>query len=132
MEIKHSTTHLVSQQVIIPTDAEDLMTVAEKILTCHQKLGTESPLKVQMIADLNYKHAQAKSKHEEGSKYRKLMEEAFCERDLLLGLKPIHKSTTSSTASITNIISFLAEILESTEGEKKMSQWGFQHQKVMK
>ncbi len=120
--IKRSSTHPLTQ-LVIPTNAEELMALSEKILTCHQQKGAESPLKVQMIADLSYKCAQARIHHEEGMKYRKLMDHALEERDQFLGLK----TPLPGTTSITSTISFLAEILESTQRKEELSEWGFHH-----
>ncbi|HEY5824101.1 MAG TPA: hypothetical protein VIT44_07045 [Cyclobacteriaceae bacterium] len=122
--IKRSTSHPLTQ-LVIPTNAEDLISLAEKILACHQQKGSESPLKVQMIADLSYKCAQAKIKHEEGMKYKRLMDDVLTERDQFLGLK----ESLAGVTSITSVISFLAEILESTQCKEELSIWGFQHKK---
>jgi hypothetical protein len=122
--INHSSTHLLTQ-LVIPSKAEDLITLAEKILNCHQKKGAGSPLKMQIIADLNYKCAQAKIKHEEGIKYQKLMDQALDERDQYLGLK----ASTAGVTSITNVVSFLAEILETTQRKEELIEWGFQTKK---
>ncbi len=106
----------------IPTHAEELIALAEKILNCHHNLGTKSPLKVQIIADLNYKFALAKAKHEEAMKYKKLMDEAINECDHLLGLR----NPQAGATSISNIICLLAEILQTSEGQEKLANWGFQ------
>ena len=120
--IKRSDTYPPTQ-LVIPANAEDLITLAEKILTCHRQKGFESPLKVQLIADLSYKCAQAKIRHEEGMKYKRLMDEVFEERDQFLGLK----ESLAGVTSITNVISFLAEVLESTQCKEELVEWGFQH-----
>ena len=122
--IKRSSTHPLTQ-LVIPSNAEELIVLAEKILTCHQLKGAESPLKVQMIADLSYKCAQAKIHHEERMKYKRLMDDALEERDQFLGLK----TPLSGTTSITSTISFLAEILETTQRKEELNEWGFQHKK---
>ena len=110
-------------QLVIPTQAVDLIVLAEKIIACHQQKGSESPLKVQMIADLSYKCAQAKIRHEEGMKYKRLMDDALNERDQYLGLR----GSLAGVTSITSVISFLAEALESTQCKEELLTWGFQH-----
>jgi hypothetical protein len=119
--IKRSAT-LPLTQLAIPTKAEELIGLAETILSCHQKKGAESPLKVQMIADLNYKCAQAKLRHEEGMKYKRLMEDALDERDQYLGFN----TPLPGVTSITSVVSFMAEILESTQQKDELKKWGFQ------
>lgn len=110
-------------QLVIPDHAEDLIALAEKIIACHQQKGSESPLKVQMIADLSYKCAQAKTRHEEGMKYKRLMDDALNERDQYLGLR----ESLAGVTSITSVIAFLAEVLESTQCKEELGAWGFQH-----
>jgi len=121
---KYSSTHPLTQ-LVIPTNAEDLISLAEKILVCHQQKGAESPLKVQMIADLSYKCAQAKMRHEEGMKYKRLMEDTLDERDQYLGFN----TPLAGVTSITSVVSLMAEILESTQQKEEISKWGFQSKK---
>ncbi len=120
--LKRSATHPLTE-LIIPTNAEELILLAERILACHQQKGPESPLKVQTIADLNYKCAQAKLRHEEGMKYKRLMEDALDERDQYLGFN----TPLPGVTSITSVVSFMAEILESTQQKEELKKWGFQH-----
>jgi hypothetical protein len=68
-------------------DAGTLIQVVEKIIARHQQLGPSSPLNPGQIADLNYKVAHARIKHEEGLKYQRLMQSAWQERDRLLDLE---------------------------------------------
>jgi hypothetical protein len=120
--IKHSSTSALTQ-LVIPTNAEDLILLAEKILACHQQKGPVSPLKVQIIADLNYKCAQAKLRHDEGMKYKRLMEDALDERDQYLGFN----TPLPGVTSITSVVSFIAEILQSTQQKEELKKWGFPH-----
>jgi len=122
--LKHSIPCPLTQSSI-PTRPEELISLAEKIVACHQQKGSESPLKVQMIADLSYKCAQAKIRHEEGMKYKRLMEDALDERDQYLGLN----TPLPGAKSITSVVSFMAEILGSTQQEGELVKWGFQPKK---
>jgi hypothetical protein len=118
--LKQPSTHPLTQ-LIIPSDPEKLIALAEKIIGCHQQKGIGSPLKVQLIADLNFKCAQAKMKHAEGTKYKRLMEQAMEERDQFLGLA----ESQVGISSIITTISFLAEILESKQNKEELTEWGF-------
>ena len=69
----------------IKPDAEAIISIGEKIIDRHMHLGPESPLSNILIADLNSRISQAKQKHEEGTKYKKLMEDALRDRDHHLG-----------------------------------------------
>ena len=67
-------------------DPEQLLVLAQKIIDQHVKKGAYSTLHANHVADLNYKLKCARDKHEEGLKYKRLMEEACAERDRFLGL----------------------------------------------
>ena len=122
-DLKPTTSPLT--QLAIPTNAEDLISLAEKILACHQQKGPESPLKVQMIADLSYKCSQAKLRHTEGMKYKRLMEDALDERDQYLGFN----TPLPGVTSITSVVSLMAEILESKQQKEELTNWGFHPKK---
>ena len=69
----------------LSADPDQLIRLAEKIIDEHINKGAGSTLKANHIADLNYKLKMAKDKHEEGLKYKRLMENAWMERDQFLG-----------------------------------------------
>lgn len=69
----------------IKPDPEALISIGEKIIHRHIHLGSGSPLDNILIADLNSRISRAKQKHEEGMKYKKLMEHAWRDRDYYLG-----------------------------------------------
>lgn len=73
-------------EIILPSAPEDLLQLAQKIIEQHIKKGAYSPLHANQVADLNYKLKCARDKHEEGQKYKKLMEAAWVERDHFLGI----------------------------------------------
>lgn len=119
--IKRSNSQPLSQ-LTIPENAEELIALADKILVHHQQKGTSSPLKVQMIADLSYKCRQARMRHEEGMKYKRLMDAALEECDQFLGLK----TTVAGVTSINSIVSLMGDILENTQPKEELTNWGFQ------
>jgi hypothetical protein len=65
-------------------DAEMIISLCEKIIQQHGSLGPASPLSNSMIAGLSSRVTSAKEKHSEGTKYKKLMEAAWQERDIYL------------------------------------------------
>jgi hypothetical protein len=84
----------------LPSDPDQLLQLAQKIIDEHVHKGAESTLKANHIADLNYKLNCAKDKHEEGLKYKRLMERAWSERDQFLG-------AAGTSAGLVQIISNL-------------------------
>jgi hypothetical protein len=66
-------------------DPEKIISIGEKIIQQHTSLGADSPLSNGAIADLNSRVSRAREKHEEGMKYKKLMEDALRDRDQYLG-----------------------------------------------
>lgn len=78
----------------LSADPDQLIRLAEKIIEEHINKGAGSTLKANHIADLNYKLKLAKDKHEEGLKYKRLMENAWLERDQFLGAGDHHAGVT--------------------------------------
>jgi uncharacterized protein (UPF0261 family) len=107
--------------VILPATAESILNLAVAVIERHQSEGVRSPLKNHLIADLHYKTSLAKSKHNEGMKYFKLMEEAFVERNILVGL---NSANGSQGTTITDILSALALVLIEHDTEQLVN-WGF-------
>ena len=88
---------------ILQTDIETIISIGEKIIQYHTLLGVKSPLNNVVIADFNAKISIAKHKHEEGVKYKKLMEEAWRERDYYyLGIQD--KSIKNTLMTISTIL----------------------------
>jgi hypothetical protein len=81
-------------QADLSADPDQLIRLAEKIIEEHINKGAYSTLKANHIADLNYKLKCAKDKHEEGLKYKRLMENAWLERDQFLGAGDHHGGVT--------------------------------------
>jgi hypothetical protein len=78
----------------LSSDPGQLIRLAEKIIEEHVNKGAGSTLKANHIADLNYKLKCARDKHEEGLKYKRLMENAWMERDQFLGVGDHHSGVT--------------------------------------
>jgi hypothetical protein len=98
-------------------DAETLIALALRIIERHSQYGTESPLKGSQVADLNYRVNIIKEKHDEGMKYKKLMDACWIERDYFLG------STESGMIhSLMKIVQSLNEAFAANKTER--SQWG--------
>ncbi len=110
-----------SERVIFPENAESILAIALTVIGKHQSEGVNSPLKNQIIADLHYKTTLAKAKHDEGMKYLKLMEEAFAERNYIVGS---NAGTSSKGNTITDILSGLAQVLVESDSRQLM-EWGF-------
>ncbi len=107
----------------VPLQADELIKLAEKIIECHILSGYNSPIKADQIAVINYKAGYAKSKHEEGVKYKKLMDEAWAERDFVLGL------LEGSSKGLKFTLAQLQYVLEKFyEGKKEeLLKWGFHY-----
>lgn len=69
---------------VFAEDAEEIISICEKIIDQHVNLGPASPLGMNVVASLSTRTSSAKGKHHEGLKYKKLMETAFRERDHFL------------------------------------------------
>jgi hypothetical protein len=117
----HDSSKRIPDAIIFPTKSESILTLALAIIEKHQREGVRSPLKNQIVADLHYKTSHAKAKHDEGMKYFKLMEEAFIERDILIGT---HSGNVYSGSTITHILSVFAQALEEYDA-KQLAKWGF-------
>jgi hypothetical protein len=94
-------------------DPEKIILIGEKIIHQHISLGPDSPLSNGAIADLNSRISRAREKHEEGMKYKRLMENAWQDRDLYLGSE--EKGVISTLKSIHHSLK---------EHNLKISDWG--------
>ena len=113
-----------SDSFAIPDRAEALISLAEKIIQQHAIEGPSSPVKPQIIADLNYRVSSAKVRHDQGLKYERLMREAFAERDFLLS-----KQTSTSgkdDRDVKSIIETVIQLLQQHYSDKQESfiNWG--------
>jgi hypothetical protein len=99
---------------LVAGDIQAIISIGEKIIHQHTQLGAGSPLNSALIADLNSRISRAKEKHEEGVKYKKLMEDAWKERDHYLGNED--KGVLITMESIFGIL---------TEQSVNMNSWGF-------
>ena len=98
-------------------DADALISLAVKIIERHALCGTDSPLKANQVADLNYRVNIVREKHEQGMKYKKLLDACWIERDYFMGTKEggmIH--------SLLKIVQSLNESYPKNNGE--LSKWG--------
>lgn len=95
-------------------DTDTIILIGEKIVRRHMYLGPGSPLNNVLIADLNSRISIAKQKHEEGLKYKKLMEDAWRDRDNYLGTKD--KSVKFTILAIINKLK---------EENLNINDWGF-------
>lgn len=101
-------------------DASTLIEITEKIIARHQEIGPESPLNPGQIADLNYKINHAKAKHAEGLKYKRLMENAWAERDLFLRTEK--GSSGFVNATVQDLCTLLKDIFK--EDREELDKWG--------
>jgi hypothetical protein len=100
-------------------DADALITLALKILERHSQCGTDSPLRANQIADLNYRVNIVRDKHDEGLKYKKLMDASWIERDYFIGSK--------DNGMIQSLIKIVQSLNESFPADKnELSRWGIQ------
>jgi hypothetical protein len=90
------------KQDIDSTDTESIIVAGEKIIQRHTAMGPASPLNNLLIADLNSRISIARLKHDEGMKYKKLMEDAWRDRDHYLGAKD--RSVQFTLQAIVNIL----------------------------
>ena len=103
-----------NHETIFDADVHSIILIGEKIIQKHTALGPSSPLKCMLIADLHSRISAARQKHDEGEKYRRLMEDAWRDRDRFLGIK--EKNVQYSLQAIASIL----------DGEKcDMRDWGF-------
>ena len=107
----------VKMRVDIPQNPKDLLSLGESLYSKHLKEGAASPLL--LITDLSWnvegpKLTQAQIKHDEAEKYKKQMETAYRERDLLM----------TNTA---NIVRASRDLLTgiNRENMKRLGEWGF-------
>jgi hypothetical protein len=99
---------------LVAGDVQAIISIGEKIIHQHTQLGASSPLNSALIADLNSRISRVKEKHEEGTKYKKLMEDAWKERDQYLGNED--KGVLLTLESIVGILS---------DQSANMNNWGF-------
>lgn len=108
----------------IPERAEALISLAEKIIQQHAIEGPLSPVRPQIIADLNYRISSAKVRHDQGLKYERLMREAFAERDFLLSKQ--NSTTGKDDRDVKSIIETVIQLLQKHYSDKQESfiNWG--------
>jgi hypothetical protein len=99
---------------LVAGDIQAIISIGEKIIQQHMQLGASSPLNSALVADLNSRISRAKEKHEEGTKYKRLMEDAWKERDSYIGNED--KGVLLTMESIFGIL---------TEQSMNMNNWGF-------
>lgn len=100
-------------ETIFDADVQAIIRMGEKIVQKHTALGPASPLKNMLIADLNSRITTARQKHDEGEKYKRLMEEAWQERDYYLGIK--EKNVQYTLKAIASIL---------TGERQNLREWG--------
>lgn len=102
-------------------EAEEMISLTEKIIERHSLKGPASPLNVGQVAEINYKVKRARDKHAEGLKYKRLMEEAWSERDNFL--------KTDSNGLTETVIHLIRVLTESyAEDRTELAQWGFREE----
>lgn len=113
-----------SDSFAIPDRAEALISLAEKIIQQHAIEGPSSPVKPQIIADLNYRVSSAKVRHDQGLKYERLMREAFAERDFLLSKQ--NSTSGKDDRDVKSIIETVIQLLQQHYSDKQESfiNWG--------
>lgn len=99
---------------LLHADTDTVIVIGEKIVKQHTSLGSKSPVNNIVIADLNSRISNAKQKHEEAMKYKKLMEDALRDRDHYLGTKD--KGVNYILMAISNILK---------EQNLHLDEWGF-------
>jgi hypothetical protein len=104
-------------RVPIPRNAEEVLLLAEKVYNKHLQLGKESPLNA--MEDYSWatdgpKIAEAMAFHKKAEDLKKLMENAYKERDLLVN--SIDPTTKASRDVLTGIY---------RKNMKRMGDWGF-------
>lgn len=109
----------------LPGWVDDQISLAEKIIARHIEKGPGSPIKTGQIADLNYKIKEAKIKHAEGLKYKKLMDDALRERDRLLGLD--RDNSGGLVQTLKQLITMLNEIYSQTP---ELEEWGLKKNSI--
>lgn len=108
----------------IPEHAEALILLAEKIIQQHAIEGPLSPVKPQIIADLNFRVSSAKVRHDQGLKYERLMREAFAERDFLLSKQ--NSTTGKDDRDVKSILETVIQLLQNHYSDKQEGfiNWG--------
>jgi bifunctional DNA-binding transcriptional regulator/antitoxin component of YhaV-PrlF toxin-antitoxin module len=104
-------------RIVIPKNVEEHLTLAQKVFDKHQTDGNTSVLNT--LADLDWnvigpKIANCLTKHHEAEEYRRKMEEAYRERDLVL---PEIEEILRASKSLLKAVY--------TKNPKKMGDWGF-------
>lgn len=101
-------------RVVIPRNADKLITLGEDILAQHVALGAESPLQGLDIPIFEARVAAAKAKNVEQKKLRKDAETAREDRDDLLGKKKDQNSSTPNT-----VLNFVTRSRDMLRGKYK-------------
>jgi len=99
---------------LLHADTETIISIGQKIVQRHMSLGASSPISTIVVADLNSRISSAREKHEEGAKYKKLMEDAWRDRDHYLGKHD--KGVQYTLNAIGNILK---------EENVNLQDWGF-------
>ena len=105
-------------RVEIPRNAADLLSLGEKIYAKHTELAATSPLNMLQSHkwDVNGPQvANALTLHNKAEEYKRLAEEAYRERDLLVG--EIDESIKSSRDLLLGVY---------RDNPKQLGQWGFE------
>ncbi|MBT1685205.1 hypothetical protein [Dawidia soli] len=105
----------------LPQQAEALIKLAEKIIEQHSNAGPQSPVKPHLIADLNSRISPARARHEQGLRYARMAEDAFAERDELLGKIPGRKSELD----VRNLVEIVVQLVKEHYPES-VHKWGFE------
>lgn len=104
-------------RVQIPKNSEELLKLATAILKKHTADGVNSPLNTMVDykwANEGPKLPQAQAKHDEAEGYKKKMEAAYRERDLIMA------NTASIVRSSRDILTGI-----NRENMKRLGDWGF-------
>lgn len=105
----------------LPEQAEGLIKLAEKIIEQHGNAGPQSPVKPYLIADLNSRVSPARARHEQGLRYARMAQDAFAERDELLGKIPGRKSELD----VRNLVEIVVKLVNEHYPES-VKKWGFE------
>lgn len=105
----------------LPEQAEALIKLAEKIIEQHGNAGPQSPVKPYLIADLNSRVSPARARHEQGLRYARMAQDAFAERDELLGKIPGRKSELD----VRNLVEIVVNLVKEQYPES-VKKWGFE------
>jgi hypothetical protein len=112
-------------RIVLPDSPELLMQLADKIMSMHATAGGQSPITPSIVSELGTQAKAARQKHEDGMRYLQMANNAFAERDQLLGTRQDIRSDVTPLKFYVNCV---GDIL-ARDPAGNPAAWGFTQKK---